>query len=332
MAASETEKFDIYKDITDRLLAAYESGPHEWSKSWAGAGGLPINPTTGKPYTGHNCMLLLIQGRPNKHWLTFNQGKEIGANVRKGEQGVRLYRLVEKEIKEEKKNGEEETKTIPVLKGFTVFNVDQFDNLPEHLRSAERNADFKPNERAEALADALVIRTGLTIDYGKGDPCYIPSVDKVVMPAREAFDDESHFYTTLMHECGHSTLAKNRLDRSEALGRFGSERYAREELRVELASAFLAAETGVPLSEKHVESHAAYLQSWAKALRDDKKEVMRACKDAYAICNYIVTNEAEFRKSMTATAAKTGTVEKTQTATKERTATTQAETAMAFRQ
>ncbi len=68
------------------------------------------------------------------------------------------------------------------------------------------------------MADALVVRTGLTIEFGKGEPSYIPSADKVVMPARESFDDESHLYTTLMHECSHSTLSKSRLNRSEALG------------------------------------------------------------------------------------------------------------------
>jgi antirestriction protein ArdC len=294
------DKLDVRQDVTDRIIKAMESGLHSWAKSWASSGAAPRNATTDAAYSGINRVLLAIEGRSDPRWVTYKQAEANGWQVRKGERGCGIVRPVEVEIKEKNEKGEEATKKIPSLKRYIVFNASQVDGIPE-IQIAERNSEFKPNERAEAMADALVVRTGLTIEFGKGEPSYIPSADKVVMPAREAFSDEPHFYTTLMHECGHSTLAANRLNRSEAMGRFGDERYAREELRAEIASAFLAAETGIPLSDKHIESHAGYLQSWIKALRGDKQEIFRACKDAQAISDYIVKNEAEQRKAMTAT-------------------------------
>lgn len=325
------DKFDVrQQDVTDRIIKAMESGLHEWVKSWASSGASPRNATTDAAYSGINRVLLAIEGRSDPRWVTYKQAEANGWQVRKGERGCGIVRPVEVEIKKKNEKGEEEKKKVPGLKHYVVFNAAQVDGMPA-LPVAERNKEFKPNERAEAMADALVVRTGLTIEYGKGEPCYIPSADKVVMPARESFEDESHLYTTLLHELGHSTLAKSRMNRSEALGRSGDER-AREELRAEFGSAFLAAETGVPLSDKHIDSHAGYVQSWIKELRDDKQEIFRACKDAQAICDYIVKNEAEFRKSMSATHDKAGEVAAQPAQPNERSAASEKEVGMALGQ
>lgn len=49
----------------------------------------------------------------------------------------------------------------------------------------------------------------------------------------------------------------------------GDEAYAVEELRAEICSAILAAETGVPMSQAHIDNHAAYLKCWVKVVAAD---------------------------------------------------------------
>lgn len=304
MAANKSNqeyvKTDIRQEVTDRIIAAMESGPLTWHKSWAASGGVPRNPTTNARYSGINFVLLSLEGHSDPRFVTYKQAEANGWQVRKGEKGCGIVKVVEAKKTEQAEDGTEETKSIPVLKRYVVFNASQIDGIPAIVET-ERTKNFQDYEKAESMAQALVSRTGLKME--RGEPSYSPSQDTVRMPEKKSFDDEAHYYTTLLHECSHSTLHKSRLNRPEAIGQFGDARYGREELRAEISSALLAATTGIPLSAKHIESHAAYLQSWIKALRDDKGEIFKACKDAQKICDYIVKTEAEFTQGVTATTA-----------------------------
>src|SRR3954454_1887362 len=85
------------------------------------------------------------------------------------------------------------------------------------------------------------------------------------------------------HASGHpSRLNRSTLNESY---RFGDTNYAKEELRAELASVFIAAETGIPHDPK---SHAAYVGSWIQALKEDKHEIFRAAHDASELADYIL--------------------------------------------
>ena len=64
--------------------------------------------------------------------------------------------------------------------------------------------------------------------------------------------------------------------------RYGSAAYAMEELRAELASAFVAAELGIPTD---IPQHASYIASWIKPLKEDKREIFRAAADAQKIAD-----------------------------------------------
>ncbi len=70
--------------------------------------------------------------------------------------------------------------------------------------------------------------------------------------------------------------------------------YAKEELRAELASVFIAAELGVPHDPAN---HAAYVGSWIKALKDDKHEIFKAAHDASAAADYVIRLEREISKA-----------------------------------
>jgi antirestriction protein ArdC len=84
-----------------------------------------------------------------------------------------------------------------------------------------------------------------------------------------------------LHELAHWTGHSSRLNR-DLQNRFGSSAYAMEELRAELASAFVANELGIPTD---IPQHASYLASWIKPLKDDKREIFRAAADAQRIAS-----------------------------------------------
>lgn len=124
---------DIYQTVTDSIIAALEAGVKPWSCPWlrvSGMSGLPSNYATGTAYSGMNIMLLWCsaskQGFSDSRWMTYKQAQAAGGQVRKGEHGTTaiFYTTLEKE------NDAGEVEQIPMLKTFTVFNVQQIDGLP----------------------------------------------------------------------------------------------------------------------------------------------------------------------------------------------------------
>lgn len=302
--ASGKEWKSGFDEITDRVIAAMEKGETPWQRPWSGAAMNPTNPTTGQPYRGCNRIALALEGRADGRWMTFNQAKAAGWQVRKDEKGATVIKLVDRKFSKDAQKDEsgaeiEGTGTAGkylVEKRYTVFNAEQIDGIPP--LEIEKPLDFSPSERGEALVAALVERTGLSVEHGGVSAFYSPSRDMIQMPHPETFHSIYEYYATKLHEAAHSTLAPHRLDRKEGLGkRFGDQAYAAEELRAEIASSFLAASIpGLQLGEDHIKNHASYLNSWIKALQNDKREIVRACADAEKICSYIIDNELEHRK------------------------------------
>ena len=176
------------------------------------------------------------------------------------------------------------------LKRYFVFNAQQVEGMPP-LPEFAMQPDFDPVERAENVIKALKEKTGLLVVQGGNTACYIPGTDEVRLPHKRAFHFVYDWYATAMHECAHSTLAEKRLDRKEALGkRWGDEAYSLEELRAEITSAILAAETGVPMSQDadHIGRHASYLNSWIKVIGNDPMAIFSAAKDADRMASYML--------------------------------------------
>ena len=106
--------------------------------------------------------------------------------------------------------------------------------------------------------------------------------DVVQMPDMAAFRDSENYYATLAHEMTHWTRHPSRLNREFGRKRFGDAGYAMEELVAEIGAAFLCADLGITPETR--EDHAAYIGSWLKVLREDKRRDLhrrqsrRACR------------------------------------------------------
>lgn len=275
-------KTDIYQTVTDSIISALETGVKPWSCPWQrvpGMSGLPSNYSTGAAYSGMNIMLLWSsaseQGFSDSRWMTYKQAQVEGGQVRKGEHGTIaiFYTTLEKE------NDDGETDYIPMLKTFTVFNVEQIDGLPLSDKAVFPAETFEPLPQVEALFR----NSGATIIEKGQNAFFAPSTDEIHLPERRLFSDAANFYATGLHELVHWSGAKSRLNR-EMKGKFGSEGYAFEELIAELGSAFLMADLGIVGEVQHE----SYIVSWLKALKNDKRYIFKAASAASKAHRYLV--------------------------------------------
>lgn len=181
----------------------------------------------------------------------------------------------------------------PYARHFSVFNLDQMDGVPPELTQPKVPlTEIEKHEAAEQVMRRMR-EDGLRIEHGGNRAFYRPSEDVVRLPNPEQFHSTGAYYGTALHEMGHSTGAEQRLNRP-LQNAFGTEEYAKEELVAELTSFFVAAETGIP--HQPDEQHAAYLQSWSKALREDKNELFRAAKEAGRAADYLLGRTIEHEK------------------------------------
>lgn len=282
---------DIYTRITNQIVAALEQGVKPWTQPWnaAHAAGHVSRPLrhNGQPYAGINVLTLWASAMERQHaapiWMTFKQALELGGHVRKGEKGAPVVYANTLIRTEEGADGEDEERAIPFLKAYTVFNIEQIDGLPAHYY-APANAEPNPDERI-AHADSFFTATGADIRHGGDSAFYVPSLDFIQMPEFAAFRDAQSYYATLAHESCHWTRHKSRLDRDLGRKHFGDDGYAREELVAELGAAFLCADLGLRLEDRA--DHAAYIASWLKVLKDDRRAIFTAAAHAQRAADFL---------------------------------------------
>ncbi|GJL71969.1 MAG: antirestriction protein [Nitrosomonas sp.] len=280
------DKKDVYSRITDKIIADLEQGVRPWMKPWNAdhAAGKITRPLrhNGAPYSGINILNLWMdaveKGFSAPIWMTFKQAKELGGNVKKGEHGsLSVYANTFTKTELDSDTGEEIERDIPFMKGYTVFNVDQIEGLPEQYYALAKAPEMTPQARIAALEEFFA-NTGAEIKHGGTRAYYSVSTDYIQMPPFEAFESREKYYATLGHETTHWTRAPARLDRDFGRKRWGDEGYAMEELVAELGSAFLAAD--LDMTPEIREDHAAYIGSWLKVLKDDKKAIFSAAAHA----------------------------------------------------
>jgi len=294
-SAIAEDRKDVYERITERIIADLEKGVRPWAQPWkSGDGGGFKRPLrhNGLPYSGINTLMLwsiaFERSYENRIWMTFKQAEELQAHVRKGEKGslvVYANRITKTETIEA---GEEVEHEIPFLKGYTVFNVEQIEGLPEHYY-AKPPPVFQDAVCRIDHAEQFFAATGADIRQRGGRAFYRQDDDFVQVPPIEAFPEAEEFYSTLAHEITHWTKHPNRLTRDFGRKSWGDEGYAIEELVAELGAAFLCSDLEItPGGGEDVrEDHASYIASWLKVLKGDKRAIFAAASHAQRAADYL---------------------------------------------
>lgn len=278
-------KKSVYQIVTEQIIQALEAGLAPWRKPWRDAGA-HSNGLTKNKYRGINPLLLecaaLEHGYTAPVWLTFNQIKKLGGNV-KGQKAagyVVFTANVDCKTGEQNSDGSEEVQSRFVHRYSRVFNIEQT-GLPYEAPTVEEIAD--PLAEGEAIINNMPQRPELVIKPSSR-AFYIPAQDKVVLPELVQFEEAEAFYRTAFHELAHSTGHPTRLNRKMGK-KFGSDPYAREELVAEITAAMVSHKAGI--STDH-DTSAAYCQSWAEKLRGDSRLIITAASQAQKAADYIL--------------------------------------------
>lgn len=274
----------MQETITERIIADLKEGVPSWVKPWTNGSGraaslLPLNAVSGKEYSGVNILMLWseakLHGYRTQQWLTFQQGKEIGARVRKGERStpVIFVKFIEKDEAGEKKR-------IPVYRSYAVFNIDQMDSIPVAYYGEMPELEEDPKREA---ATGFCQHTGIQTIFGGNKAFYRPNQDRVVLPPYGSFLDDDAFFGTWLHELVHATGHKERLDRVYGQ-KFGDKAYAFEELVAELGSAFACSKLGYLPTTR---TAASYIASWITVLENNPKAIVQAASYASAAVRFL---------------------------------------------
>lgn len=284
------------KALVDKIIGMMKQGDFFHNASeWDRAALRPQNPLSKVWYRGGNRMKLMAvvteRGYRDPRWATAKQLFGKGYHIKAGEHGTICEKWIfekEKKTKDEYGNIVREVVQLdrPQVMYFRVFNGEQVEGFPEYVPSVR-------NEDRTQLGDMIdrIISTSEcpVIEVAQDRAYYSPSQDRIVLPLRSMFKDEESFAKTAIHEMGHSTGHPDRLNRPLG-GMFGSEEYAKEELRAEIGALFTEADLGISLKGEHYEDHSDYLRSWIGALQNDYNEFFRACADAEQIAKRLVGN------------------------------------------
>lgn len=302
---AETKK-SFREEMAEKFIASLEENPKEWKCNWSLAS-KPINAVTGRAYNGINTLALSFEanekGYKEPRWATFKQIEQNGWHLEKGSKGskVEYFFIFDQQAKkavswqdwnrmtvEQRKisyideNGFEKERYVLRSKIFTVFNADCIKGISPY--NVEHN-DIEPSEVVNAVAKGMSIN----IIEGKYEDkaYYSPIKDEIHLPERTRFKSDYDYCCTALHELGHATGHPSRLNR-EMEGFFGTEKYAKEELVAEITSCFMGEYVDAPITNEHFENHAAYIQNWATAIRDNKNYLFTAIKQAEMAADYMV--------------------------------------------
>jgi antirestriction protein ArdC len=292
--AGKPEREHVYDQITNRIIRALEAGTVPWQKPWGASGGWPRSMTTGKRYQGVNVLMLGMTSEERAYgsqwWGTYRQIEELGGHVLRGQSGkndagpttVLFADTREREDDEaDPQTGEPARRRYTVARAFRVFNAAQCEGLPERFYPQPGTDELLAEP--QAVLDGYLAHGGPRLDHVPTDRAYYrPGEDRIVLPLRTQFKSPGHYYETSFHEAVHSTGHPSRLNRPgiAEFDHFGSGKYAREELVAQIGSAMLLAETGID-DDAHIDNSAAYVQSWLRALKDDRSLVVSAASQAY---------------------------------------------------
>ncbi len=290
-------QIELRQNITNQIVEALRTGGVPiWRRPWRldGNAGFAANVVSQKPYRGVNILLLemaaMRHGLQSRWWATFNQWKQLGGKVMKrpvhvpsGSWGTQIVFWSPVVKKDTDQNGDEIEDKFFVMRQYTVFNVDQVEGPFDHLRVGGTDTGSSPApEVAYQRAEDAIAATKADIRYGGSRAFCSLDNDYIQLPHRETFTELDEFYQSVFHELVHWTEHPKRLHWNRK-----GEGYAMGELIAELGACFLARELGVPCSE-NLTNHAAYLQTWLRAMEGDSNFIFQASSQASKAADFIL--------------------------------------------
>ena len=296
------QKMMAREKLKEMYINSLKENKIPWRREWSNAES-PYNAASGKAYRGINNLILSyvseLRGYKDPRWMTLNQANAKGYRIKarpadfKGDYGIKIeyWSIYDSKTKrnidfskynEIKKTDPDRADQMKLVNRVsTVFNADQISGIPKYVK--EDKESFEMDDVLKCMIDNMNIE----VKQVGSRACYSPSDDKIRIPEKKQFHSEYAFESTLLHELAHSTGHESRMGR-DLSGEFGSQEYAREELRAEISSSFVCQELGFDYVEDDLDNHKAYIQDWIKILEDDPNELFRAIKDAEGISEYMV--------------------------------------------
>lgn len=289
------------EELTNAFIHSLEEEQLPWARGWSVV--RHQNAVNGNVYRGINAFWLAYQAvercYTDPRWCTYKQAEAKGWHVKKGEKGVpiefwSMYDKKEKrkltnrevyELREKLSDEDFKERVKPVSNTYTVFNAEQIEGIPKlNIKSQEYDKDM-----CIEIRDDVLKGLGVSLNEGGNRAFYRPGDDSITMPPIDSFWAEYNYLSTFLHEAGHSTGHSSRMNRDMS-GIFGSEQYAKEELRAEIASAFTTQAIGLEgtMSREHIDNHKAYIQSWIAEVKNDPAELFKAINDANKISDYLI--------------------------------------------
>ena len=261
-----------------------KKGKIPWRKPWSGIDGprTPTNFVTKRRYSGINIPILWAASQERGYdvdfYATFNQWKNIGASIKKGERAIHvvLFKPVKKIVKDE--DGTERTEQFPILRVFPVFSIHSVrGDAIESLLNRPAGPAFVHEQRDEF--ERVVAATHAEVRFAGSKAAYYRSpADYIPMPDEGRFESFPAYAETLADEIGH--WSESRLNWT------GS--YAEGELRSEMTAIFTTAALNIAESNC-LENHSAYLGSWLEALANDHKFLFRDAAAASKATDFILS-------------------------------------------
>lgn len=243
-----------------------------------------------------------MRGYTDPRFMTMSQANELGGKVKKGEHCIWGFNFKPTQVlvKDEEGNpilddkGQKQYREMMFPKPFMVFNVEQFEglNLPKIPEIEQPDHKWTPDERAENLLKES--KANISNELTCLVPHYNLSSDKITLPLKNQYHEPTEYYSTALHELSHWTGHSSRLNRDFSKDK-NTQKYAREELRAEIGSAMICMMLGI--TPKISENNKAYIKSWISHLKEEPKEILRACGDAEKITDYIMKFDPEYVKT-----------------------------------
>lgn len=300
---------DAYTMATDQILTIMEQGIIPWNRPYSVTRNCGWSRSTGKAYSLVNQILLAgdckgcktidqVLAKAQGEWVTYKQAEAEKGHVKKGEHGrkVVFFSFIEEKEEDGREEGEISTKDSrhACLKTYTVFNVNQCEGLAQKHNREDVHHDIEENKTAEEVIADYLQRSGVQLTTDNAEvPYYSVTRDCISTPAREKYVSAAEYYGAIFHEIVHSTGAANRLNRRN-LEKNKEEAYSVEELVAEIGAASLCATLGLDTTSS-MQNAAAYIQSWMKAIKHDKRMFIIAAARAEKAIRLVlnITDDAE---------------------------------------